>query len=129
MKIYVFTEERHLGPLPARIDKGLSVCLISKDLLKKMKAPYTPCPPSTTFTDSENKVHVPVGQVKLEWHRASRAKDYLEVFYVIKKPSQVIVLDGVTAEIATAPGIEINLIGLVTKNSKGTKRYLPSRSA
>lgn len=124
--IDIFSDsEEWNAPLCAKLDKTLSISLISRATVARLQLGYTE-PQQKAVEDSEHKLHSPIGQLKLRWCKKGLARSHAETFYVVEMAAYEVIL-GATASSETidANNSAIHILGL-DQQTTGITQFPPA---
>ncbi|KAL8729764.1 MAG: hypothetical protein Q9181_004881 [Wetmoreana brouardii] len=75
----------------ADVDISIPISIVSREALALLKVDYEPHH-HNQVKDAKHRVHVPIGKIKLNWHKTSIAIQHLETFYVVESETAMVVL-------------------------------------
>lgn len=98
----------------AQVDKALNISLISKAMIKRLRADPKPCHQGT-LKDSTGKTYQPIGKVDLLWHRVTALRSNEQTFFVVdlSGPDVIFGADAITSEDPS----NIHTLGLDNQNA------------
>lgn len=76
--------------LKARVDTALSISIVSKSLINRLRTKSQPSQ-GRSVRDSRGKLHAPIGRVDLLWHRKAVPKTNQQTFFVVDSSDEAVI--------------------------------------